>query len=337
MVMRCTAKTLADALRVVCIAIWCGNSSSTQALVSAASQTNTNAPADGSPWANVGGVNGASGIYLGGGWVLTAAHVGPGDFGLSGAQFAYDGISHRLTNSDGTATDMIMFHLSTLPGLPPLMLASNNPSALAPIDMVAYGYIAGSSQTNIGSYTGFYWSGAGFKSWGNNKVKATGLTVNGGFGNLSAFSTDFSNPTTSGSASNEAQAAAGDSGGAVFQQNGSTWQLVGMIDAIGPMSGQPTDAAVYGELTYLANIATYRGQVQAWIASTVPKLSVSLAGAQVQVCWADTGVPYSLQTAADPLLSHWSTVKISTSSANGQLYTLLPATNPFCLFRLLRN
>src|SRR5690349_5697924 len=130
----------------------------THAVVDASSPANTNAPPDGSPWGNVGALNGASGTYLGAGWVLTAAHVGTGNIALNGTTFVYDGTSQRLTNSDGTSTDMVLFHLTTLPPLPRLLLTSNTPAVLSQVDMIGCGRIAGSTETLISNYTGFYWS-----------------------------------------------------------------------------------------------------------------------------------------------------------------------------------
>src|SRR5579859_1026165 len=162
------------------------------AVIDASSSTNTSPPADGAPWNNIGQVNGASGIYVGNGWALTAVHVGPGDILFNGTVFAYDGSSHRLTNSDGTGTDMVMFHLKGVPAIPRVVLATSTPAALSTVDIIACGHIAGSPQTSMFPYTGFYWSPGGYKSWGNCTVSVGGLAVySEGFGNVTEMSTDF--------------------------------------------------------------------------------------------------------------------------------------------------
>jgi len=154
--------------------------------VDANSQANTNAPTDGAPWDHLGQVNGSGGSYLGGGWVLTAGHVGPGNVVFDGTTFIWDGALRWLTNSDGSFTDSIMLHLKTSPSLPRLALSSKTPGAFSVVDLIGYGYRSGSAETSFGvGIVGYYWSANPGKSWGNNKVKATGLTVNGGFGNLS--------------------------------------------------------------------------------------------------------------------------------------------------------
>jgi len=207
------------------------------AVVDANSASNTIAPSDGAPWNNVGNVNGASGVYLGGGWVVTAAHVGPGNINFAGTIFTYDGTSLRLTNSDGTPTDLNLFHLSTLPALPSVSLVSTTPAAFSQIDLIGFGYTAGSAQTNFGLYSGFYWSANTEKGWGNNKVNLGGTTTfDIGSGTVTAFITDFTAPGTLGptsQTSDEAQIAVGDSGGGAFQKNGSgNWQASWMPNRI---------------------------------------------------------------------------------------------------------
>jgi len=308
------------------------------AIVDANSPANTNAPPDGSPWDHVGTVNGASGIYVGNGWVLTAAHVGWGNYLLNGATYPFDGNSLRLTNADGTATDMVMFHLSPQPNLPSVVLATNTPSDYAQVDMIGYGKIAGSVETNIGSYRGFNCSVPGYKSWGNNKVNPGGaFLINAGLGNITVFATDFTSPGTPGLGSQtayEAQGAAGDSGGGVFHQTVSGWELAGMIDAIGVYGDQPANTAVYTDETYLGDIATYRPQIAAWRASTAPILSISSVGTTVQVCWPDTGMGYDLEAATSLLNPTWAAVALNPPASNGRVCVTVPASGSARFFRL---
>ena len=129
---------------------------SAQALVEASMTAANHAdPNNGSPWANVGSVNAATGTYLGNGWVLTANHVGAGAFTLAGTTYSYDGRSVRLTNaSDGSPTDLLLFHLQgSLPLLPTIHLATSSPLG-ATVELVGYGYNAGSA-TSWNSINGF--------------------------------------------------------------------------------------------------------------------------------------------------------------------------------------
>jgi hypothetical protein len=311
---------------------------SASAIVDAASPANTNQPPDQAPWSNVGLVNGASGVYLGAGWMLTASHVGAGNTILNGLLFQWDGGFQRLTNGDGSATDLILFHLKNLPALPKLTLASSPPSSFSLVDFIGYGRIAGSTETNIGANTGFYWSASGFKSWGNNKVNLGGLkTINAGAGNVTVFVTDFTSPATpgpTGPTSDEAQAAAGDSGGGVFLNGGSNWQLVGMIDAINTQSNQTDNTAVYGDLTFIANISTYRAQMIAILASTTPQLSIYLSGGNLLICWTDTGVSYELQLATNISVPNWTVITPELVYTNGLVCATLSASQAAGFYRL---
>jgi hypothetical protein len=292
--------------------------------VDAKSQANTNAPSDGSPWTSVGNINGAGGTYLGAGWVLTASHVGPGDANFGGIVYPWDGTWVRLTNSDGTSTDLTMFHLSSLPPMPRMQLATTAPAGLSTVDMIGFGHIAGSAQTNFGAYSGFYWSDGAYKSWGNNKVASGGTSVvNAGYGDVTAFHTVFD---SSQQTSDEAQASGGDSGGGVFQKSGSTWQMVGMLDAIAQITtNRPPDTALYGDVTYCANIATYRAQIVSFIAATPLLLTISNSGANVLVCWPDSGVSNNLVTNPDLTTTNWTVSKPALTLTNGQFCAQLPA------------
>jgi hypothetical protein len=309
-------------------------------IVDANSMANTNAPGDGSPWANVGQIGGgASGIYLGGGWVLTASHVGVGTIALAGGAYPPGGRWLQLTNSDGTTTDLIMFHLATQPPLPSIPLVGTTPSAFTQVDLVGCGLIAGSGQSSIGIYTGFYWSSVQFKSWGNNRISLGGVSsVNIGYGNLSAFSMDFTSPGTLGpnsQTSDEAQVAPGDSGGAVFAKAGSVWQLAGVIDAEGTQVNQAASTSVYGDSTYAADVATYKNQINAVLSSgPVPPLTITRSGGSSQISWPDTGINYTLQASGSLVSSSWVVLSQPRSSTNGQIVTVVADTNAFALFRL---
>ena len=320
---------------VLALGILLGVCSSSQAVVDGNSQTNTSPPADGAPWASTGSVNGGGGVYLGSGWVLTVAHIGAGTTTFSGTPFSWDGTSYRLTNSDGTATDLVLFHLSDTPPLPNLGMASNSPAGLSQVDMIGFGAKAGSSQTMIGAYTGFYWSPGGGKSWGNNKVNAGGtVVINAGLGDLTTFVTDFTTPGTPGPTaptSDECQAAGGDSGGGVYQLNGSTWQLVGILDAIDSLPNQPANTAVYGNSTYSADVATYRPQI---IQLARPALSISRFGTNVQICWPDMAAGFTLESTPVISPASWTTVVSNVATTNGTGCALLPPTGSAKFFRL---
>lgn len=94
---------------------------------------NTSAPPDDPGWANVGMLAGATGTYIGWGWVLTAAHVGAGTITLNGLSYEEEpGTAVQLSNNtpgQSLLTDLVLYRLKSTPeGIAPLTLAST-PSA----------------------------------------------------------------------------------------------------------------------------------------------------------------------------------------------------------------
>jgi hypothetical protein len=304
------------------------------AVLDANSFTNTSPPADGSPWANVGQVPaGPSGIYLANGWVLTAAHVGAQDIYFGGTQYHYDGQSYQLTNTpSGSPADMVLFHLSTVPNLQPLALASTSPTLNSQVDMIGFGHNAG-APTNTAGLTGFTWSASGVKSWGNNKISQSNVEVYDGVGTNISFVTDFDSLGL-GQTSDEGQATVGDSGGAVFQHTSSGWQLAGMMYAIDGPSNQPPNTSMYGDQTFSADIATYRSQILSLINTTPPVLTINRSGTNMMVCWANTGLSHTLQAVTNLAATNWTTVPQAQVPTNGQICVTVPATNSARFFRL---
>lgn len=236
----------------------------TLAIVDANSTTNTTDPGGGVPWASVGSVNGGSGTYIGNGWVLTAAHVGAGQIAFDSGTFQPDGRVIRLSNPDTSLADMLLYHLVLTPGLPDSVISSSTPAIGSLVDLVGYGRIRGSAEqsfsTEYGPKDGFYWSASGAKSHGRNLL-LTGvetLTVLGA-GSFRGFILDFTPP--------DAQVATGDSGGAVFYKNGATWELAGMIEARASFV-ITLPASVYGDESWIMDLATYKTQIDALVSST---------------------------------------------------------------------
>ena len=212
-------------------------------------------------WDYVGTVNGASGVYLGNNWVLTAAHVGAGNFTLGSTSYAVVGTPQLIGSADLT-----LFQISTAPNLPSLTIATTAPVVFSRNN-------SGSSVAMIG------YGGGNGKTWGVNTVTANNqpISVSVGtppnqtnYGPTTDFETAYGT-TTHGSSSvtNNAQLVLYDSGGGDFVYNSATsnWTLAGINEANNPISSNP---GFYD--SYMVQLSSYATQIDAVIA--VPEPSV---------------------------------------------------------------
>jgi len=229
-------------------------------------------------WNYVGQVqSGASGTYLGNGWVLTAGHVGAQST-ITLDNEIYDMIPNSAQNityteNDETYTaDLTLFQISTTSlndtvlNLPALTISTNDP--------VAFSYGTPGSQAAIIGYGG----GRG-ETWGYNTITAVNQPVTPeGF---TYVSNDFytalgtitsTNPNGPGSQSitNNAQLVGGDSGGGDFIYNAATgqWELAGINEAIGTVGDQYISAFV--------QLDTYAAEINSVTAVPEPSISVLL-------------------------------------------------------------
>ncbi|HEV2292542.1 MAG TPA: trypsin-like peptidase domain-containing protein [Tepidisphaeraceae bacterium] len=258
---------------------------------------NTTAVGTVSQFNNVGRLNGASGIYLGDGVVLTAYHVGPGTITFASGSFtAVSGSELRLQDPiDSTPTDLVLFRIGAAPALPSLTIASTTPlvgtsAVLAGngrnrAESLTYYDVSGThpdftwtetSNPATAEASGYKWAADNTLRWGSNVTEnasrvgaAPGPTVNvnARFGNVRSILTDFDNVL------NEGQAAGGDSGGAMFDTAGT---LIGLMHAIGPFEDQPANTSIFGNVTYAADLSYYRSQIVAYVPE--PSSALFIAG-----------------------------------------------------------
>jgi len=224
-------------------------------VVSDRGSADTTRPSDDPGWSNVGTVWALTGTYLGNGWMLTASHVGAGPVVLGSRKFnPVPDSTVQLRNPDGTLADIIVFRIDGVPRLPRLQIASATPKVGTPVVLVAHGRNRGAPLIWSG-HPGFAWGTASALRWGTNIVAKTEVRVN----STQAFVTQF---RKDGATSHEAQAAQGDSGGAVFVKEQGKWRLAGLLYMVAGYPNQPAEAALYGNFSLCADLAQYRLQIE---------------------------------------------------------------------------
>jgi hypothetical protein len=254
-----------------------------RAVVVLSGAANDTAPPGQPYFGNLGTVNGASAIYLGDRWVMTAAHVAnvlPAGATFSGTTYATAaGTFHRLNNPTGsglsTLTDIVLFRLGVDPGLPALTIANAAPTVGDPVMMIgagrqqeaakSYWQVSGSTWTELSppnssiTHFGYETTGTYSPRWGMNDIGEVAQDISYGHGDVHSFFTSFDD----GAHLHEAQAVSGDSGGAVLFHNGADWVLTGMMVAVATFTNQPggADTAVVGNITAAADLAFYQERI----------------------------------------------------------------------------
>jgi len=220
-----------------------------------AGDTNARAPAQVPGWANVGTRAGLTAIYLGNGWVITARHVGAGDVVLGGV--SHRALPESTVQLGGSKApplpDLIVFRIEPRPALPSLRIRPTPLGVGEPVVLIGAGRDRG-ARTTWNGQSGWSWGPHSLLRWGTNRVSAVGVDVGTGEIVTRAFVMRFD----PGGTRHEAQAAVGDSGGAVFIPRKGRFELAGVLIAIASYPGQPPETALYGNLTTAADLSIYQ-------------------------------------------------------------------------------
>jgi hypothetical protein len=206
----------------------------------------------------VAGVTGAaSGIYIGNGWVLTAAHVGPGAYKLDNVTYA---VLPETVQNVGSA-DLTLFQVVSPPALPNLTFATADP--------VPFNGTSGSNVAMLGYGDG---GARTLETWGYNTVTDINFSASvQGYTGATYTTNDFLTATTtlSNGKTNSAQLVVGDSGGGDFIYNMATgkWELAGLNEIAGTYDndpGDPNNPAYLGDMySGFEQLDTYANSIYA--------------------------------------------------------------------------
>lgn len=227
-----------------------------------AGDANTGPPAPDPGWANIGRRSGYGAIYLGNGWVITARHVGVGDVVLGG-------VTHRALPESAIrlgkpgrppVADLVVFRIEPRPDLPALPIRPTPPEVGDRALLIGPGWTRG-ERTSWNGKTGWTWGSNSVLRWGTNRVALVGIDVPAGDNVTPGFAMAFD----PGETRFEAQAAIGDSGGAVFIPRNGRYELAGILIAVAGFPGQPANTAFYGNLSTAADLSVFGDSLAALV------------------------------------------------------------------------
>ena len=246
------------ALAALCLAALLAAPTAMATLISTGDGSGNTTPPSADPgFANVGDVNGLSGVYVRNGWVLTANHVGENPITLGGVTYQpIAGSSIRFQNTDLTFADLLAFKLATLPPLPDLLIANNAPSLNTQVTLIGNGRDRGTATQWMG-IDGWSWAPGRTIRWGTNQI---GLTNNVSL-NTHAFWTHFDEIQGGPPGQHEADIVTGDSGGAAFTGSGPSAELVGILFARATFQDQPASTSLYGNGGLIVDLFEYRNDI----------------------------------------------------------------------------
>lgn len=210
-------------------------------------------------------------IYLGSGHAMTARHVGMGEIIIGGEIVApVSGSKRTLLNANGSPADAMIFKLKEVPSLdayPTLPIARTPLQPGEDILIIGFGKnrekVVELERDGRQEYA-FTWSKKGRKRWGTNRVESRSEFLAQDPFRTRAVSFDFDRPFSPRSTRFEAQAAIGDSGGAVFVKRDGAWLLGGMMISVSGRARKPQASSTYGDSTHAVDLSHYRDQVLRW-------------------------------------------------------------------------
>lgn len=243
---------------------------------------NTEPSGTAAPWDYVAtfGVNNATGVYLGNGFVLTAHHAGTADSGIviQGVSYSRDTAFAPLhvTQAPDVADLKLVKILGNpaLPDLAPLPLNFSTADLNAGCTLIAAGVGKGAVVAN----QGWTWGGDATRArrWGTNQTLAGAVTTSYDMYSYEALRTRFQRSL----GANTAHPAWGDSGGALFQNFGGVWKLSGLVASLQSalaqtacydgntiLPGDQPDTAFYVRLRKYAPLLRYENWAEAKLGS----------------------------------------------------------------------
>ena len=236
---------------------------------------NTSDPATGVPWASVGSMSNGTGIYLGDGYVLTAAHVS------SYASITFGSTTYNWDNGAATTidtADLRVFRLSSIPTIGAVQLYTGTFELTNSATIIGTG-LGRNPETAINTAL-VPWGDAATRAqrWGTNQPTSfSNVNVN------SYTSNTINTILGSGAGANEAGLTLYDSGGAMFQKIGGVWYLTGVAAYVSgstshssTFGNEPPGLGSSGDTNSFIRISNYASQINSTMVPEPSAMALSL-------------------------------------------------------------
>ncbi len=231
-------------------------------------------PGDGAPWQYVAAIgnNSGSGVYLGNGYVLTAAHVTPN------TPILLNDVTYSLSASIPiSGADLSLLRLDGDPGLPWLPLIASTQNDLQQSSMmIGWGLGKGAEVANQGWLWGDGQTYA--KRWAINATLSTLYVDENGSPYLQTAFDRTLGP-------NVGQLALADSGSGLFENIGGLWTLAGIgagVDGHSPLAAlydnDPDTPGDQPDNGYYVELQPYVGAIESITGTPEPSAALLMAG-----------------------------------------------------------
>lgn len=274
-------------LRVYVVLLFFCNSANAIILLGFGNTANQTDPGTGVPFnavarvsnATVGSIGGSA-VHLGGGWMITADHVGLIAFTtFDGATFYNRDVS--VAPIQIGATDMKLFRLTTIPPVSAATVYSGSAENTGPATLIGFG--RGRDPNSVVGSSTVAWSNSlntSAKRWGLNRPAALitdSYTLNSKLYEQQTILTVLGSDPT-GLGGNEAAVLTHDSGSGMFQQINGVWYLIGLavrveVSGSSEFGNDDISSPTRGDLNYFVRVSDYHAEI---MGEMIPEPSITL-------------------------------------------------------------